>query len=483
MIKGKESVFNTSVKQTYSLLTDVKKLEDNLFTRVAKKLQEIGASLTIDITYKKPNKIIYGKLGVSQEFQNILPTMFFNLSFEPISNSSTRVFLKTSYDKNDLTEQYLDHLEKSTRNKTRIAVITVIALVAIIIPAGIIPLLYDSITENSENIVQPLLSDNELTLATAELYLDLSETETAYRLYEKARLENPDSVESLVGSRLSLTETENYDQLLSKVNSLLVVDQRYSNPPNSNDVILQASFYPEGLDGPGILIPRTNDGKISLNISLDAITENLVPAIVYPVDSQFPTVVYPKSLDTPHKIVSPESIDSVDLQNHIIITPGKLTHPDAKFMPYNHKSSLEYTTGKDGPLIVYPYGISSTEDLPALIFPDEEFYPLRITLKFASGDVVLPDDYTSDQLAKINPNILQAYDNKSVRYIDIVFENGIPNTDILSQINPNIPVRIFPNGPDSIPIVYPEGLDFSRSSNVPSSEMTNSDSDEVISKT
>ena len=261
------------------------------------------------------------------------------------------------------------------------------------------------------------------------------------------------------------------------------MDPNYPDPVQPDKFIVQALFYPEGYGGPAILLPRTNDGKSTLDVSLDTISENHVAAIVYPANSQYPSIVYSQSSDLKPQVMDSEYFELTDPQNDIVVTPGKLTHPDARFIISTTEFFLEYQTGKDGPLVVYPYGISDTEDLPALVFPERKFYPFIITMRSASGDVLpVPVDYTDDQLAALTPNMVSSHNGKFIQYIDLIFENGVDDNSILSQINPDIPIRIFPNGPDSTPISYPAGLSFSRTITHSSVDVANNNNDGVTSE-
>ena len=445
-----QSKWYGNVKDIYNQFADVEQFKKipQIFTQ-SKTLKEIQSVVYTNTISKK---FLEGDIKfTSENFQKL----HFLMELTSKENNVVIIDLAIGLEKEFVIIK--KRIQQTNANLLKIGTVAVIALIAILIPTGMMPLFSDSVTKESGNL-PILLSDTEQQLATAELYLSLSEPETALRIYEKVRQENSNNAESILGSRISISEIQNYDQLLRDSDSWIIIDPNYvSDPKNPDNTILQASFYPEGPEESGILIPRTNTGKITLDISLDTITENILPAIVYPVDSHYPAVIFSKTLDKLPSIATAKSVNSNDLKDNIVVIPGKLTNPDAIFIPSDHKPSLEYHNGKDGQLVVYPYGVSNTKDLPALVFPERSFYPRIITMApLSSGYMSLPTDYNFDQLAKTVSNPLPS-SNESRHYIDLIFENGIKDTSIFSQINPNIPVRIFPNGPTSIPIEYPAG--------------------------
>jgi len=469
-----------SVSRIYRILSNSKKVKNSFLSSCLD--DSILTDLELKITDYVPCSLIeYAAISRSKSIRmNIvfeLKMIKHNLSKVHATCTSSHIdtyFPPTrSHVMCTFEEQYKQQKEKSTKKNYKYGTIAAIALVALFIPSGI--LASDFLTEESQK-TSTLLSESEQALATAGLYNSIGEHSKAFEIYYDILQKNPDDVNFMIGLKLSLSEIQNYDSLLISYNSLIVVDPNYPDPVNPDKTILQVLFYPDGPDGPGILIPRTNTGNNSLDVPFDTITDNVISAIVYPVDSKYPAVLYSESLDVKPQIISVESLQSLDTQNHILVIPGQLTNPDAKFIPFHNKPPLEYQMGQDGPLVVYPYGISNTEDLPALIFPDRSFNPRIITMNPLSGKGIdFPADYTFDQSANIVSNILVSNSDKSTPYLDFIFENGIKDADILSQINPNMPVRIFPNGADSIPIEYPAGLGFSQSITFPSTITMNTD--------
>ena len=464
----------------------IKKYPNVLFNEIntEKGLERIFKSSCIkkfEIQHRDSNlKIITGVLNSESEFTR----QYFEIKLEPHKTSppQTKIHLTISDEPFEFTPKYQKQMQKQTKNNYKYGTIAALGFIAILIPAGILSSGYFISEDEYIKNTSSTLSDLEKQIATAELYRDLNEHETAYKIYEKTRLENPGNVKLALESNLALDKTHNYNQLSREFNSQIIIDANYiPNPENPEKTTLQVLFYPEGTDKSGILIPRTNPGKITLS---DIVTKDIIPAIVYSVDSQYPTIVYSKSLDSKPQITDAETLDSIDVQDKIFITPGKLPHPDAKVILSEYGYTREYQYGKNGPLVVYPYGVSSTEDLPAVVFPERGFYPHILTIESISEKRIFPIDYNSDQLAKMPPNTVYNQNNNSIttKYTDIIFEDSIKDTRLLSQINPNIPIRIFPNGPDSIPIKYPAGLDFNQVVELPEANMDHKELSEKTRK-
>ena len=376
---------------------------------------------------------------------------YFQIKLEPQNyGSQTLVALTLSHNPFEFTIAHEKQQEKTKNKNYSIASIAAVALVALLIPTGILAMPY--LTDESL-IKETELSQSEQHLTTAQLYSTQGQHTKALQLYEEYGQQNPGSIESILGSRLSLAEIQYYDQLLRDYTSLILIDPNYVDP-TTGETTLQVLFYPEGVNGPEILVPRTHD---FLSISLDSITDNTIPAIVYPQNSEYPAVVYSEDLRT-QQIGFASLLNSVIAEDSLVVTPGILTSTDAKFILSRGELPLEYHNGPDGPYVVYPYGISNTEDLPALVFPQREYYPLTITAeKVPEG--IIPSDITTSHSESTIPSVLIHSDSGTVAYTDVVFENGVDKS-VLESYDQNTPVRVFPDGEDSQPIEYPAGLGF-----------------------
>ena len=370
---------------------------------------------------------------------------YFQIKLEKLNtaNPQTQIHLTISDNPFEHTPKYQKQLEKQTRNNNKLAVAAAITLIAIFIPTGILSMPY--LTDESLEKSHTHLSATQQQLATAQQYQDMKEPQTALTIYETARQSDPDNIESINGVRSSLAQIQPYETILRDYDSLLVIAQDDSD----NADTLQVSFYPEGINGPEILIPRTNPGDTP-SISLESITKNTIPAVVYPTDSAYPAVVYPENLGSAPQVMPVDSVDVIMTTkekdgNATVVIPGQMTHENAKFVVAKGTIPQEYHLGPGGPYVIYPYGISATEDLPALVFPQRMFYPLMVI-----------------------PNQVSVYDQQpEIPYVDITFENEIVDQSALNSLGKNIPVRIFPDGPDSQPVEYPAGLDYTEIVSLP----------------
>ena len=395
---------------------------------------------------------------ISGIIDHLYVSNYFQIILQPQHDSKTRIDVTISDNPFEFTQQYIQQQEKTKNKNYSIASIAAVALVALLIPTGILAMPY--LTDESL-IKETELSQSEQHLTTAQLYSTQGQHTKALQLYEEYGQQNPGSIESILGSRLSLAEIQYYDQLLRDYTSLILIDPNYVDP-TTGETTLQVLFYPEGVNGPEILVPRTHD---FLSISLDSITDNTIPAIVYPQNSEYPAVVYSEDLRT-QQIGFASLLNSVIAEDSLVVTPGILTSTDAKFILSRGELPLEYHNGPDGPYVVYPYGISNTEDLPALVFPQREYYPLTITAeKVPEG--IIPSDITTSHSESTIPSVLIHSDSGTVAYTDVVFENGVDKS-VLESYDQNTPVRVFPDGEDSQPIEYPAGLGFVEVVNFPS---------------
>ena len=176
-----------------------------------------------------PKNILDGKIQGCVKWakqKTNFPKLYFLIEFQKIKSKSTYINFIFSDDPFRFSKSYQLVLAKTIKNIYKKTKIIALVLVVFLVPAGI-SAYYDSIPDDSGGIYTTF-SDEERTLLTAGLYLDADEATTAFKLYEKIILQNPDSLESIIGARSSLSEMPNYESLLRDYDSLIVLGSKLS---------------------------------------------------------------------------------------------------------------------------------------------------------------------------------------------------------------------------------------------------------------
>ena len=380
--------------------------------------------------------VISGKL----EFQDTSLYFMINLKPQNMPMSQTVVSIIISDKPCEFTAKYQKQLKKSTKNNSRYTAIAAVALVALLIPAGLfggdhITAELGIVTSEADGLKYLAAQANSNGNYADGLYY------AGQALIQSQSSEPGDRINAFLHLRESYPHLEPYSSAFSTKDSLITIE-------SSSGIVM---FYPDK-NNAGYVIPRQlDDGSFALDYPGD------VP-IVYPVDGTYPAIIFDRiNPNAPPVIVSPNDPDILDLlspdnlKDKLMVQPPYRTDIDLKI-----RHAETFFGGPNDPVAIHPYGFG---DVPVIVFADQE-----------SSAAVLRDGKSNNDDDKPNQNTPQDIHKPvyilSSTQTEITPDSMVPiqyvtvNPVDLEDIPGNIPVRVFVDGPDSPPVDFPLGTDF-----------------------
>ncbi len=444
MISEKVKYFPKSKNIVFQELINIHTLENTFFRKIIKIISSMDAFVTIRLTHKIADDVVMGEIEPSDKIKTTFPKMFFQIHLETTNNLQTKVILITSDDPFTFTPEYKKQVQKLTRNNYRYATIAAVALVALLIPAGVFA--GDGIAADLGIIPSEAEGFNHLAgqAITNGNYQD-GRYYAGQALQQQSSSEPIDRINAFLHLRETYPHTQPHSSAFSTKNSLITIE-------SSSDIVM---FYPEK-DKTGYVIPRHNAEDSLSPFILDYPGD--VP-IVYPINGQYPTIIFDMLDPTAFPIIvgpddpnRPDLLSTDNLRDRIMVQPPYKTDKDIKINKY----AETFFGGPNDPVAIHPYGFG---DVPVIVFPDQE-----------SAAVVLRDSKSGDGDDK--PNQDRSQDISGLVYImdeaqaETTDGSIVPvqyvtvSPEDLDDIPGNIPVRVFVDGPDHPPVDFPLGTDF-----------------------
>ena len=360
--------------------------------------------------------------------------VWFQVNFSSISSPllKTSVIVNTSSNRKTFSDELL---KKSTKNNYKFAAITAVALVALLIPAGVFAGGYVP-TEDFNALSEPEGLTHLATLAIANgNYADA-------RHYATQALQlNPGDLVASSYLRDAYANLEPYSSMVLVQDSMITMD-------HSTGMVM---YFPDK-DGAGYVIPRENpNGSVHLDYP------GTVP-IVYPINGEYPVVIFDRiNPDRLPVIIAPDDPNLLDRLSQINTDEKIVVKPFYQDDPRNNSSyPVTFFEDPNDPIVIHPFGFGG--DVPTIVFPDQTLAPAVLSV----GNIVkesyqsaLLDAASSDHVYVLGVD--QTTGNFDV-LIPVQFETV--TFDDLEDIPGHVPVRIFSDGPDRPPIQFPLGTDF-----------------------
>ena len=343
--------------------------------------------------------------------------LFFKIDVTSSNNPKYKTLLEitTSGEPSTFTLKYEKQLQKQTKNNYKISTIAAVAFVVLLIPSGI------AINDHIQGYNTTISDTEKLLYLSQQSNNNDNPKDSIY--YADKLLAKQSNIDVAIQVREAYSNLEKYDVLLPQKTSLITIE--------SPDMVM---FYPDK-DKAGFAIPKENNDSFKLDNSGD------IP-IVYPVNGKYPLVLFNEDDQYPPTIISPNSpnyskILSQSSQDESIVQP---------ILRVDVEDNVAYAEspvgGTNDPIVVYPYGFG--EDVPVIVFPDQEhavttlinnYAPRQNHLVYGTQTTVTSEDLVPIEYVEINLNEMENIQNN----------NG--------------PVRIFPQGPNSLSVEFPFGVD------------------------
>ena len=451
------------------------------------------------------NKRIVGNFEYSNDDQD-KEKVFFQITLKKSDTLSNRtdISLIFSYESKDFLLPEKQQTFKTNQKLFKTGTIAALAIIAIMIPAimiptGTIPFFSDNFFVN-ESTKTNLQNISEQELTNANFYLSMGEIQSAITHYNNALFIDPNNFHVDVKRKIAYTNMHEYQDILRTYESTLVIVPHFDSNSNISSSVReipgQVFFYPDGIDGPELLIPReypnpTKNFPILLNPKINPNTP-----IVYPTDLiHYPTVAFSNEFNKfPSFLIEnnvfSENNSKFHPSNKLLVTPMNFNDESKSVELYvsdNHKVKLEYLSGPNGPYIIYPYYLSAENPGPAMIFPDRSFYPFVTispnqfsSLQYALDDRIqkidseYDDNYVFDRFDIVtysssnldNPlpvieyeKIILSASKNSINHNEFQTIDDI-KTYLDDKSSQQQSILLYPDGEYNLPAKFPLGLDY-----------------------